>query len=133
MTDTTQTSAAFAGDYNHTYAFYYVATDSPGNSQALPTQAQTSTNVTPLVTMTGVSVISKKGQPDRQQPERPSVDAEEADSTTTATVIKLKSAAFNTANDKIALTLKKPLKIAKSVLLLIHGQVPSGLDDSFGR
>ena len=45
LTDTTQTSASFAGVNGHTYGFWSVATDNVGNSQATPTSAQATTKV----------------------------------------------------------------------------------------
>jgi hypothetical protein len=46
------TSATFAGQNGHTYAFYSVATDNVGNVQATPTAAQASTTVQTQVTPT---------------------------------------------------------------------------------
>jgi len=45
LTDTTQTSASFAGVNGHTYSFWSVATDNVGNVQATPTSAQATTKV----------------------------------------------------------------------------------------
>jgi RHS repeat-associated protein len=43
--DTTETSATFAGQFGHTYGFYSVATDNVGNVQPRPTAAQATTNL----------------------------------------------------------------------------------------
>jgi hypothetical protein len=50
-----------------------------------------------------------------------------------AKVIIIRSAAFNTANDSVTLTLKKPFKLSKPVQLQVNGLSPSGLEDSIGR
>ncbi len=55
VTDTTATSATFAGASGHTYAFYSVATDNVGNRQPTPTAAQATTQVVvPVDTTTSV-------------------------------------------------------------------------------
>ncbi len=56
LSNTTQTSATYQGAYGHTYAFDSVASDVAGNSQAVPStpQATTQTVATPLE-VTGVS------------------------------------------------------------------------------
>ncbi len=62
VTDTTKTSAVFTGQVGHTYAFYSVATDQLGVTQATPVAAQTSTMVistpTPTPTPTPPSVTN---------------------------------------------------------------------------
>jgi hypothetical protein len=51
LTNTTQTSATFAGQSGHTYAFFSVATDELGNVQPTPTtQATTFVRITPVIT-----------------------------------------------------------------------------------
>jgi hypothetical protein len=45
LTGTTQTSATFTGQAEHTYAFTSVATDGVGNHQTLPASAQATTTV----------------------------------------------------------------------------------------
>jgi RHS repeat-associated protein len=50
LTATTQTSAAFNGQFGHSYAFYSVATDNVGHRQATPTDAEATTRlVDPLL------------------------------------------------------------------------------------
>ena len=44
-TDTTQTSAVFAGQFGHTYSFFSVATDNVGHRQPTPTSAQATTQL----------------------------------------------------------------------------------------
>ena len=46
-------------------------------------------------------------------------------------LIKIKSAAY--AADTVTLSLKKPLKITKSLELIVQGTAPSGLQDAEGR
>ncbi len=48
-------------------------------------------------------------------------------------VLKVRSAVFNSANDTVTLTLRKPLSVAKTVELTINGTSPSGLQDSSGQ
>jgi Ca2+-binding RTX toxin-like protein len=55
LLDTTQTSAAFAGQPGHTYAFYSVATDNVGNREPTPTAAEASTAVPAVGTQTGLA------------------------------------------------------------------------------
>src|SRR5262249_17293450 len=50
-----------------------------------------------------------------------------------AKVITLKSAAFDSSNNMVTLTLKKPFKLSKPVQLQVNGLPPSGLQDSAGR
>jgi hypothetical protein len=50
-----------------------------------------------------------------------------------AKVIPLKSAVYNSATKTVLLTLAKPLVLNKPVQVLIHGEPPSGLQDSAGR
>jgi len=59
---TTATSAVFAGQDGHTYAFYTVASDNVGNRQATPTTAQASTRLTlpPNAVATATAVQSSK-------------------------------------------------------------------------
>ena len=45
LTNTTSTSATFAGTIGHTYGFYSVATDNVGNVQPTPSSAQTTTTI----------------------------------------------------------------------------------------
>jgi len=50
-----------------------------------------------------------------------------------AQVIKLKSAAYNAANNMVTLTPKKAFALTKPVQLLVDGVPPLGLQDSLGR
>ena len=151
LTGTTATSSTFSGQYGNTYAFFSVATDNLGDRQTTPSQSQATTTVAPLITMTRVQdLLNKKKQVTEaiitfSGP----VNASEVDSVATyrlatpgkkgsytaknATVIKLKSAMFNAATDQVILTPKKPFALTKPVQLLVHGQPPSGLQDSLGR
>jgi hypothetical protein len=48
LTDTTRTSATYAGAYGHTYAFSSVATDNVGNREGTPAEAQATTALVEL-------------------------------------------------------------------------------------
>ena len=50
---------------------------------------------------------------------------------TKKTLVKIKSASY--ANDAVTLKLKTPLKLKKSVELIVDGVAPNGLQDSYGR
>ena len=50
---------------------------------------------------------------------------------TKKTLLKIKSASY--ANDAVTLKLKTPLKLKKSVELIVDGVAPNGLQDSYGR
>ena len=50
-----------------------------------------------------------------------------------APVIKLKSALYNAATNSVTLTPKKAFALTKPVQLLVDGEPPSGLRDSYGR
>jgi hypothetical protein len=50
-----------------------------------------------------------------------------------ATVVKLKSAAYDAALDEVILTLKRPFRLSNCVQIVIDGRQPGGLQDSFGR
>jgi hypothetical protein len=50
-----------------------------------------------------------------------------------ATVVKLKSAVYNAANDEVVLTPKKPFALTKPVQLTVNGLAPAGLQDTEGR
>ena len=45
LTNTIQTQATFQGQMGHTYAFYSLATDSAGNTQAVPSTPDAQTTV----------------------------------------------------------------------------------------
>ncbi|MFN0053205.1 MAG: CARDB domain-containing protein [Planctomycetales bacterium] len=57
LTDTTDTSALYAGADGHTYAFYSVATDVAGNTEAAPGAADASTTVDATVPTSSVSAL----------------------------------------------------------------------------
>ena len=50
-----------------------------------------------------------------------------------AKVIKLRSAAYNSANNTVTLTPKKKFSLSKATELIVNGEPPSGLEDSSGR
>jgi hypothetical protein len=50
-----------------------------------------------------------------------------------ATIIKLRSAAYDSASDSVTLTPTKAFALTKTVQLVVEGQPPSGLQDSTGR
>jgi RHS repeat-associated protein len=56
LSDTTQTSTTFSGQYGQTYGFYSVATDNVGNTQLVPAGAQAVTTVVSAPTSTGVTI-----------------------------------------------------------------------------
>jgi hypothetical protein len=47
--------------------------------------------------------------------------------------MKLRSAAFNPANDTVTLVAKQAFSLAKPLQLTINGTAPSGLQDSSGQ
>ncbi|MFI5454955.1 MAG: RHS repeat-associated core domain-containing protein [Isosphaerales bacterium] len=73
LTGTTQTSATFTGQFDHTYGFYSVATSNVGNVQPTPTAAQATTylaglptstvNPLPATTSTASFTVSWNGSP----------------------------------------------------------------------
>ena len=151
LPSTTQTSATFTGAYGHTYAFYSAATDNFGDRQATLAVAQAATTVPALVTVTTVqTVMNKKHQVIQIIISFDgAVNAGEADSVATyhlatagkkgsftaknAQVIKLKSALYNPATDKVTLTPKKAFTLTKPVQLLVYGMGPTALQDIYGR
>ena len=151
LASTTATSATFAGQYGHTYAFYSVATDNLGDRQATPGQPQATITIAPLVTMTGVrDVLNKKhqvtevivtfsgavnvGEADNPATYRLATAGKKGSFTAkNAKVIALRSAAYTAANDSVTLTARKAFALTKPVQLLVHGQPPSGLRDGLGR
>jgi hypothetical protein len=48
-------------------------------------------------------------------------------------IIKLKAAAYNAANDTVALFPRRPFALTKKVQLQVEGVPPAGLQDSAGR
>jgi Calx-beta domain len=104
----------------------------------------------PLVSMDSVDVIKKKGRvKELVIGFSAGVNATEADSLSTYTLtvagkkgsftarnakqIKLLSAVYDSANDTVALTPKRPFVLTKKVQLLVDGVPPSGLQDTYGR
>jgi RHS repeat-associated protein len=152
QSDTTKTSAIYAGQIGHTYRFYSVATSNIGLVQPTPATAQATTMVAPpLVTLTKVKEVANK---QHQVTEllltfSGAVNSKEAASTGTyrlatpgkggsytaknAGIIKLKSAVYSAPNDTVALTTSKPVTVTKPVQILVYGTGPTGLKDTFGR
>jgi RHS repeat-associated protein len=58
LTNTTQISTTFTGQFGHRYAFYSVATDGAGNVQPTPASAQTSTTLVSTDTTPPTSTVS---------------------------------------------------------------------------
>jgi hypothetical protein len=105
----------------------------------------------PLVDVTGVqAVLSKRGQLTRvvvgfSGP----LTASQADNVAmyrlelpgergsfrarTTRAVKLRSADYDASTNTVALTLHRPLRLAKRVELTIDGEAPTGLEDSQGR
>ena len=153
MTDTAATSTQFTGRVGHTYAFYSVATSNVGFSQPASATAQATISVVapPLVTVISIKdVLNKKHQLTQVIITfSGSVSSAEAGNLSTyrlatagkhgsftaknATVIKLKSAVYTAASDKVTLNLKKPMALTKVIQLLVHGTAPLGLQDTSGR
>ena len=150
--ETTATSATYTGQVGHTYQFYSVASNDLGLTQPAPMSAQaTITLDPPLVTMTGVQeVLNKKHQVKEVIITfSAAVDSAEAGkngiyrlatagkhgsyTAKNAGLIKLKKAAYSTADDTVTLTPKKPFALTKSVQLVVNGTPPSGLQDTLGR
>ena len=55
LTDTTETSATYTGQFGHTYSFYSVATDNAGNVQPTPASPQATRTLFAAPAVTGVS------------------------------------------------------------------------------
>jgi len=153
VTHSTKTSAVFAGQVNHTYAFYSVATDRLGIAQPMPSAAQATTKVVlpPPVTLKIVRDITNK---QHQVTEvlitfSGPVNSTEADLTATyhlatpgnggsytaknAGIIKLRSAVYSGATDTVALTPAKPFALTKPVQLIVYGTGSNGLKDTYRR
>jgi hypothetical protein len=160
QSDTKATSATYAGQANQTYAFFSVATDNVGLVQPTPPGAQAITKIVlpavtatppPLVTVTSVrDVLNRKhqvtevivtfsGAVNANEAQLPAVyrlampGKKGSYTAKNATVIKLKSASYNPANDSVTLVTKKPFALTKAVQLEIDGMPPTGLQDSYGR
>jgi hypothetical protein len=157
QSDTTKTSAKFAGKSGHTYRFYSVATDELGLVQPTPASAQATTKVElsqpspPVVTVTSAyEVPGKKNQASEIEVffSGP-VNAAEADRTSTyrlatpgkggsytaknAPVIKLESAKYNPIIHEVILTPVAPFATSKPPELVTYASGPNGLKDSQGR
>ena len=146
---TTQTSATFSGQVDHTYRFYSVATSNVGFAQPNRVTAQATTTV--VVTMSkAVLVLNAKHQViEIVVSFSGPVNAAEADNTGTyhlatagkhgsftaknAGVISLKRAVYSPASHTVTLTPKKPFALTKPVQLIVSGTPPSGLQDASGR
>jgi hypothetical protein len=108
-------------------------------------------HVPPLVTLTSVQLITNtthqitqilvgfSGEANSAEAQDLSIDrlvaAGKSGSFTAknARAIKLRSAVYDASKDTVILTLKKPLALSRPVELVVDGQPPSGLQDSFGR
>jgi hypothetical protein len=115
-----------------------------------PSPAPTPTS-TPLVTVAGVQEVKNKKHAlteivvDLSGP----VNAAQADNVATyeltaangkgsftgrnSPVVRLRSAAFNPANDTVTLTLRKAFALTKPVELTVNGTAPAGLQDTSGQ
>ena len=155
LTDTTQTSAIFTGQFDHTYAFYSVATSNVGLVQPTPTAAEATTRLVmpppPLVTVAKVSdvlnkkhlvtqiIVSFSGAVNANEADRPATyglaTAGKKGSFTAknAQVIKLRSAVYSTTNNTVTMSPKKAFALSKQVQLLVYGTGPSALQDTYGR
>ncbi len=151
LSNTTQTSATFTGQYGHTYAFYSVATDNLGDRQTTPKAAQATTTIPPLVTLAKVSdMLNKKHQVTEVLVKFTGpVNAAQANqlatyhlatpgkhgsyTTKNAAIIKLRSAVYTASSNTVALTPKKPFALTKPVQLLVYGTGLSALQDTYGR
>ncbi len=104
----------------------------------------------PFVTMTNVQTVIKKHQVTEVIITfSGAVNAVEADETglyrlatpgkrgsytaKNAGIIKLKKAAYSSANNTVTLTPKKPFALTKPVQLVVNGTSPAGLQDTLGR
>jgi hypothetical protein len=58
LTDTTETSTSFTGEFNHTYAFYSLAHDNVGHVQPIPSSSQATTRLVSLDTIPPTSSVS---------------------------------------------------------------------------
>ncbi len=155
LTGTTQTSTTFTGLAGHTYSFYSVATDNLGLVQPTPTAAQATIQVVatptyPLVIMTGVRELEKKGKVTEIVVTFSGlVDSAEANSVATyrlvspgkhgsftaknARTLKLKSASYNPTKNTVTLVPRKSFPSSEKLELVVDGVPPSGLQDSLGR
>jgi RHS repeat-associated protein len=62
LEDTNLTEATYAGEAGHTYAFYSIAHDNAGNSQAIPTSPQATTRVAgsaPVLSTNGIITLNE--------------------------------------------------------------------------
>jgi len=64
LDDTNNTSAVFTGAIGHTYAFYSIALDNVGNTEAVPTQADATTMVVPTSQISVKKCLVKAGKTD---------------------------------------------------------------------
>ena len=148
LTNTTKTSANFTGAYGHSYAF----TAWPRITSEIRRRPRRSSDHHGACARDDEHGLHREPEtPDRRGHHRlhRALNAGEARATATyrlatagkggsftaknATVLKLKSATYNSTTDSVTLTLKKPLKLTKTVQLLVEGTGSSGLEDSFGR
>lgn len=58
LVNTAQTAATYAGQFGRHYAFFVVATDSVGNTQAVPAQAQAETTLVPVPPRLGSILVN---------------------------------------------------------------------------
>ena len=108
------------------------------------------TFVPPLVTVTSVGAITRKhlltqitigfsgavnaGEADSPATYRVTIAGKKGSFTARgAQVLKLKSAVYSPATSTVTLTLKKPSSLAPPIQVLVNGEPPAGLQDSFGR
>jgi len=136
-----------------------IVLSSPGDGATLGSPSTATINILnvgqstqpgPLVTMESLQVVKKKHQvKEIILTFSGALNATEAASTSeytltqagkkgsftakSAKAIKLLSAAYNSANDTVTLTPKKKFVLSKPVQLVVHGEPPSGLEDSYGR
>ena len=63
LLDTTETSAAFTGQFGHTYSFYSVARDNVGNVEATPSAAEAETTIGMAVTSISSATPNPRNTP----------------------------------------------------------------------
>ena len=156
---TSATSAIDTGQVGHTYAFFSVATDNLGLVQTTPSAAQASISlvlppvviVPPPVVIAKIQIFENRKHLVTQIVVTFSGALNAAEAATTAPfhlatpgkrgsftaknagTIKLKSAAYNPAADKVTLTPRKAFALSKPVQLKVYAELPFGLEDSLGR
>ncbi len=153
LSGTLETSTTFTGQIGHTYGFKSIATDTLGLTQTTPSAAQASISLVlpPPVVIAQIQLVENRKHLVTQIVITWSGALNAAEAATTARfhlatpgrrgsftaknagTIKLKSAAYKPATEKVTLTPKKAFALSKPVQLRVYAELPFGLEDSLGR